>query len=156
MYMNYLEILLKCRFWSNMSLVRAWDSEFLTNSQWNLKLLVPGPDFFCLPFPGGSAGKQSVCNTQDLGSIPGLGRSPGEGNDYPPQYSGLEYSLDFRVRPVAKSQTRPSDFHFHCIGNCWFGLDPLLDLVLGGWMVSGSWSRASFKLIFQRCFEQFY
>ena len=46
MYTNYLEILLKCRFWSNMSLVRAWDSEFLTNSQWSLKLLVPGPDFF--------------------------------------------------------------------------------------------------------------
>ena len=95
--MNYLEILLKCRFWSNMSLVRAWDSEFLTNSQCSLKLLVPGPDFFfCLPFPGGSAGKESACNARDLGLMPGLGRSPGEGNDYPPQYSGLEYSLDLQ------------------------------------------------------------
>jgi len=45
-------------------------------------------------FPGGSAGKESVCTVGDLGSIPGLGRSPGEGNDYPLQYSGLENSMD--------------------------------------------------------------
>ena len=37
-------------------------------------------------FPGGSNGKESACNTGDLGSIPGLGRSPGEGNGYPLQY----------------------------------------------------------------------
>ena len=43
---------------------------------------------------GGSAGKESTCNAGDLGSIPGLGRSPGEGNDYPLQYSGLENSRD--------------------------------------------------------------
>ena len=43
-----------------------------------------------LGFPGGSAGKQSTCNVEDLGSTPGLGRSPGEGNGYPLQYSGLE------------------------------------------------------------------
>ena len=40
-------------------------------------------------FPCGSAGKESVCNAGDLGSIPGLGRSPGEGKGYPLQYSGL-------------------------------------------------------------------
>ena len=45
-------------------------------------------------FPGGSAGKESTCNAGDLGSVPGLGRSPGEGNDYPLQYSGLENSKD--------------------------------------------------------------
>ena len=44
--------------------------------------------------PGGSAGKESTCNMGDLGSIPGLGRSPGEGNGYPLQYSGLENSMD--------------------------------------------------------------
>ena len=40
--------------------------------------------------PGGSDGKESACNAEDLGSIPGLGRSPGEGNGYPLQYSGLQ------------------------------------------------------------------
>ena len=56
-------------------------------------------------FPGGSAGKESVCNAGDLGSIPGLGRSPGEWNGYPLQYSGLENSMDCKVHGVAKSQT---------------------------------------------------
>ena len=63
-------------------------------------------------FPGGSAGKQSACNVRDLGSIPGLGRSPGEGKGYPFQDSGLENSMDFIVHVVAKSQTRLSDFYF--------------------------------------------
>jgi len=44
--------------------------------------------------PCGSAGKESVCNLGDLGSIPGLGRSPGEGKGYSLQYSGLENSMD--------------------------------------------------------------
>ena len=44
--------------------------------------------------PGGSDGKESACNVGDLDSIPGLGRSPGEGNGYPLQYSGLENSMD--------------------------------------------------------------
>ena len=48
-------------------------------------------------FPGGSAGKESTCNAGDLSSIPGLGRSPGEGNGYPLQYSGLENSRDYIV-----------------------------------------------------------
>ena len=56
-------------------------------------------------FPGGSAGKESACNVGDLGLIPGLGRSPGEGNGYPLQYSGLENSMDCVVRGVAKSWT---------------------------------------------------
>ena len=50
------------------------------------------PEF--LSFPGGSAGKESACNVEDLGSVPGLGRSSGEGNDYSLQYSCLENSKD--------------------------------------------------------------
>ena len=46
-----------------------------------------------LGFPGGSAGKESACSVGDLGSILGLGRSPGEGDSYPLQYSGLENSM---------------------------------------------------------------
>ena len=45
-------------------------------------------------FPCGSAGKESACNEGDLGSIPELERSPGEGEGYPLQYSGLENSVD--------------------------------------------------------------
>ena len=47
-----------------------------------------------LGFSGGSDSKESPCNVGDLGSIPGLGRSPGEGKGYPLQYSGLEISMD--------------------------------------------------------------
>ena len=56
-------------------------------------------------FPGGSAGKESACDVGDLGLIPGLGRSPEEGNSYPLQYSGLENSVDSILHGVAKSQT---------------------------------------------------
>ena len=45
-------------------------------------------------FPGGSAGKETACSARDLGSIPGLGRSAGEGKGYLLQYSGLENSMD--------------------------------------------------------------
>ena len=45
-------------------------------------------------FPGASAGEESACSEGDLGSIPGLGRFPGEGNSYPLQYSCLENSMD--------------------------------------------------------------
>ena len=54
-------------------------------------------------FPYGSAGKESAFNARDLGSIPGLGRSPGEGSGYPLQYSGLENSVDCIGCGVAKS-----------------------------------------------------
>ena len=63
-------------------------------------------------FPCGSAGKESTCNAGDLGSIPGLRRSPEEGKRYPLQYSGLDNSMDCIVHGVAKSRTRLSDFHF--------------------------------------------
>ena len=61
--------------------------------------------------PGGSAGKESTCNAGNLGLIPGLGRSPGEGNSYPLKYSGLENSMDCIVHRVIKNQTRLSYFH---------------------------------------------
>ena len=60
-----------------------------------------------------SAGKESASNAGDLGSIPGLERSPGEGNGSPLQYSGLENSMDCIVHGVTESLTGLSNFHFH-------------------------------------------
>ena len=91
-----------------------------------LKSRIPGPSMprilqsvwsnkhllMTLCIPGGSAGKESTCNVGDLGSIPGSGRSPREGNSYPLQSSGLENSMDCTGHGVAKSQTRLSHFHF--------------------------------------------
>ena len=64
-------------------------------------------------FPGGSAGKKSACNVGDLSSIPGLGRSLGEGKGYPLQHSSLENSMDCIGLGVTKSRTQLNDFHFH-------------------------------------------
>ena len=64
-------------------------------------------------FPGGSDSKESACSVGDQGLIPVLGRSPGEGNGYPLQYSDLENSTDCIVHGVAKSWTQLSEFHFH-------------------------------------------
>ena len=68
-----------------------------------------------LDFPGGSEVKASACNAGEPGLIPGSGRSPGEENDNPPQYSCLENPMDGEawqatVHKVAKSQTRLSNF----------------------------------------------
>ena len=75
-------------------------------------------------FPGGSEVKASACNAGDPGSIPGSGRSPGEGNGNPLQYSYLENPMDggawwATVHEAAKSQTRLSDFTIasHVIDN---------------------------------------
>ena len=67
-----------------------------------------------MDFPGGSDGKQSFCNAGDPGSVPGLGRSPEEGNGYPLQYSCLENSMDrgawwATIYGIAKSQTQLID-----------------------------------------------
>ena len=56
-------------------------------------------------FPGSSAGKESTCNMGDLGLIPGLGSSPGEGKGYPHQYSSLENSMDCIVHRVTMSDS---------------------------------------------------
>ena len=74
---------------------------------------------YVMGFTGGSEGKESACNAGDLGSIPGLGRFPGEGNSYPLQYSVLENSIDrgawqATVHGATKSWTRLSDFHYVC------------------------------------------
>ena len=61
-------------------------------------------------FPGSSAGKESAGNAGDLDSIPGSGRSPGEGNSYPLLYSGLENSL---YGPWGHRESDTSYFHFH-------------------------------------------
>ena len=66
-------------------------------------------------FPGGSAGKESVCNVGHLGSVPELGRFSEEGNSYPRQYSGLENSIDCIVYRVTRNRTRLSDFHFNSV-----------------------------------------
>ena len=67
-------------------------------------------------YRGGSDGKESACYAGDVGLIPEMGKSPGEGNSYPLQYYGLENSTDREtwwatVHGVTKSQTRWSKFH---------------------------------------------
>ena len=72
------------------------------------------PTLMRLVFPAVSDGKESACNAGDLGLIPGLGRSPGDGNDNPLQYSCLENFLDRGVwqaivHGVTESQTQLSN-----------------------------------------------
>ena len=83
-------------------------------------------------FPDSSVGEESVCNAWGPSSIPGSGRSTGEGIGYPLQYSGLEDSMDCIVYGVAKSQTWLSDFHFH-FHWCWERLRAGREGVNRGW-----------------------
>ena len=67
-----------------------------------------------MDFPGGSDGKETACNAGDPGSIPGLGRCPGEGNGNPLQYPCLGNCMDrgawqATVHGVTKSRTQLSD-----------------------------------------------
>ena len=102
-----LVIHLQCRrFWFDSWVGKIW---------WR-RDRVPTPVF--LGFPCGSAGKESACNAGDLGLIPGLERSPGEGKGYPLQYSGLENSMDYIVHRAAKSRTQLSNFHFTWLVIC--------------------------------------
>ena len=71
-------------------------------------------------FPGGSAGKKSACNAGDSGSVPGLGRSPGEGTGDPLQYPCLENSMDRGawqaiVHGITKSRIQLCDYIFTCL-----------------------------------------
>ena len=109
-------------------ILSKWSSLYLQeNGRTALFSVFRGSSFFCicfsvppftpLGFPGSSADKESACNAEDLGSIPGLGRSFGEGNGYPLQYSCLENSMErgawqATVHGVAKSQTWLSNFFF--------------------------------------------
>ena len=67
----------------------------------------PAPSSFdsALGFSSGSASKKTACNVGNLGLIPGLGRYPGEGKDYPLQYSGLENPMDYTVHGLQESDT---------------------------------------------------
>ena len=87
-------------------------------------------------FPYVSAGKESAY-VGDLGSIPGWGRSPGEGKGYPLQYPGLENSMDCTVHGVTKSRTRLSDCHFHFV----------VSKTHVGWYLLPSWQRLSIRLL---------
>ena len=66
-------------------------------------------NYLWLGFPGSSASKESTCGASDLDSIPGSGRSPGEGKDYPLQYSCLENTMD----------KRPWQSIVHSVTNSW-------------------------------------
>ena len=80
-----------------------------------IRLLSPG-------FPCGSAGKESACNAGDLGSIPGLGRSPEEGKGYHSSILAWRTPWTFIVPGVTKSRIQLSDFHFlnpyQLLSNC--------------------------------------
>ena len=97
----------------------------LSTTNWHL----PG-------FPDGSDGKESVCNAGDLSSIPGSGRSPGEGNVYLFRYTCLENPMDRGVwrtvvHGVAKNRTQLSNWHFHFfIGTCHLPLQGLNQVLL--------------------------
>ena len=68
-----------------------------------------------MAFPSGSAGKESACNAGDLGLIPGLGRSPGEGKGYPLQHSDLENSMDSPWGHKESDTTERCSLHFNII-----------------------------------------
>ena len=90
----------------------SYDFEWCSGNESLCLLYIYPCSLLILGFPGGSAGKESACNVGVLVWIPGLRRSPGEGNGYPLQYSGLENSMDSIVHGITKSQTQLSDFHF--------------------------------------------
>ena len=88
-------------YWILFPVLYSRDSLFIHSKYISLYLLIPS----------NSAGKESACNAGDFSSIPGLGRSPGEGNSYPLQYSGRENSTECIVHGVMKSWRQLSDFH---------------------------------------------
>ena len=85
------------------------------------------PNHYFVTLANLSNGKESACNAKDRGSIPGSGRSPGEKNGYPPQYSCLENFMDrvawwATVHGVTKSQTQLSDWYFYTLFHSHFPL----------------------------------
>ena len=93
---------------------RAWFDSCLGKIHWR-RDRPPTPVF--LGFPCGLADKESACNVGDLGSIPGLGRCPGEAKGYPLQDSGLEIFMDCIVRGVTNNWTWLSHLHFTSLGD---------------------------------------
>ena len=99
-------------FRSRLQRRRPRFDSWVGNIRWRRNRL-PTPVF--LGFPCGSDGKESACSVGDLGLVPGLGRSPEEGNGFALQYSGLVNSMDrgawqTAVHEVAKSRTQLSNF----------------------------------------------
>ena len=92
--LSWSRIHLQCR--------RPWFNSWVREIRWRRDRL-PTPVF--LDFLCGSAGEESARKAGDLGSILGLGRSPGEGKGYPLQYSGLENSMDYSPRGRKESET---------------------------------------------------
>ena len=93
----------------------ALSLEFLKFTNLNSLLNIFNTYMHVVGFPCGSAGKESTCHAGDLGSIPGLGRSPREGKGYPLQYSGLGNSMDYNPwgRRVRHDWVT-FNFHFTC------------------------------------------
>ena len=89
---------------------RPWFDFWVRKFPWR-RNWIPTPVFW--GFSGDSAGKESTCNMANLGLIPRLGRSPGDGKGYPLQYSDLKNSMNYIDHGVTKIQTQPSNFHFH-------------------------------------------
>ena len=117
------ELQLQLCTWAGLCVVvwgRGTDYKALVG-MWPACAALPGFYLRLLPrygFPGGSVGEESACNAGHLGSIPGSGRSPGEGNGYPVQYSCLENSTDrgtwwTTAHGVARIWTGLSNPHFH-------------------------------------------
>ena len=95
----------------------------LNKKYWTHLQTFVGGAYNTMHFPGGSDGKESACSVRDLRSIPALGRSSGEGNGCPLQYSGQENSMDCIVHGVAKSWIyNPSYLHFILFMNSIFGV----------------------------------
>ena len=97
----YFPLWFVTEYWIWFPVLYSRDLLFIHSKYTNLYLLIPS----------NSAGKEYACNIWDSSSILGLGRSPGEGNSYPLQYSGLENSMDSIVHGVMKSWRQLSDFH---------------------------------------------
>ena len=92
--------------WFHLLAVQGNLKSLLQHHSSKAPILWPFSLFHCLALT-------SACTVGDLGSVPGLGRSPGEGKSYPLQYSGLEISMDCIAHEIPRSQTQLSDFHFH-------------------------------------------
>ena len=92
--------------WFDLLAVQGSIRSLLQHHSSKASILWPFSLFHCLALT-------SACIAGDLGSIPGLGRSPGEGKSYPLQYSGLENSMDCTAHEIPRTQTQLSDFHFH-------------------------------------------
>ena len=128
----YLQIFLIAQLVKNLPAVQETLVQFLGGKICWRRDRLPTPVF--LGFLCGSAGKKkkkNACSAGDLGLIPGLGRSLGEGKGYPFQFSGLENSMDFIVHRVTKSQTWLTfTFHFHKYLNMYLTFEYCLKFII--------------------------